>query len=59
MTTVSAVVFSGVVDVKHQSGPVTEEDLREEVMDLPITEPTGFMFGQQRFKEMLEEVMGA
>jgi hypothetical protein len=59
MTTTSAVVFLGVVGVKHQCRPVTEGDFREKVTDLPIVEPTAFMFGQQRFKEILVEVMGA
>jgi hypothetical protein len=59
MTTISAVIFLGVVGVKHQCRPVTEEDFREEVTDLPTKEPTVFMFGQQRAKEILVEVMGA
>jgi len=59
MTTISAVAFLGVVGVKHQCRPVTEEDFREEVTELPTKEPTVFMFGQQRIKEILVEVMGA
>ena len=59
MTTISAVVFLGVVGVKHQCRAITPEDFRQAVVELPFREPPGFMFGQQRFKEMLVEVMGA
>jgi hypothetical protein len=59
MTTISAVVFLGVVGVKHQCRPATEEDLRKAETELPTKEPTGFMFSQQRFNELLVEVMGA
>jgi hypothetical protein len=59
MVTISALVFLGVVGVKHQCRPVTKEDLRRAETELHTQEPTGFMFGQQRFKEMLVEVMGA
>jgi hypothetical protein len=48
-----------VVGVKHQCRAITPEDFRQAVVELRIKEPTGFMFGQQRFKEMLVEVMGA
>ena len=51
--------FLGVVGVKHQCRAITPEDFRQAVVELRIKEPTGFMFGQQRFKEMLVEVMGA
>ena len=59
MTMTSAVVFLGVVGVKHQCRPVTEEEFRQAKAESPINEPSGFMFGQQRFTEMLVEVMGA
>jgi hypothetical protein len=56
--TISAVVFLGVVGVKHQCRAATEEDLQNPQTE-PIRDPTGFLFGQQRFKELLVEVMGA
>jgi hypothetical protein len=59
MTTISSVVFLGVVGVKHHCKPATEEEFRQAETDLPIAAPTGFRFGQQRFREMLVEVMGA
>jgi hypothetical protein len=59
MTTISAVVFLGVVGGKHQCRPATNDDIGGGLTDLPIAEPTGFMFGQPRIKEMLVEVMGA
>jgi len=59
MTTISAVIFLGVDGVKHQCRAITPEDFRQAMVELPIKEPTGFLFGQQRIKEMLVEVMGA
>ena len=60
MLVISAVVFLGVVGVKHQCRPATDEDLQEpEAETEPLKEPTGFSFGQQRFHEFLVEVMGA
>ena len=59
MITISAIVFLGVVGVKHQCRPATEEEFRQAEAESPIKEPTRFLFGQQRFKEMLVEVMGA
>ena len=50
--------FLGVVGVKHRVQSNNTE-FRQAVVELRIKEPTGFMFGQQRFKEMLVEVMGA
>jgi hypothetical protein len=59
MLTTSALVFLGVADVKHQCRPATEEDLLRAEKESPIKEPTGFMFGNQRFCEVLVEVTGA
>jgi len=44
MVTISALVFLGIVDVKHQCRAATEEDLLRVETELPIKEPTGFMF---------------
>jgi hypothetical protein len=59
MLTTSALVFLGVAEVKHQCRPATEEDLVRTETESPIKEPTGFMFSNQRFCEVLVEVMGA
>jgi len=59
MLTISAVTFVGVVGVKHQCRPATHEELRSVQSESPIKEPTGFMFGRQRFRELMVEVMGA
>jgi hypothetical protein len=59
MLTTSALVFLGVADVKHQCRPVSEEDLLRAGKESPIKEPTGFMFGNQRYCELLVEVFGA
>jgi hypothetical protein len=59
MLTIPAVTFIGVVDVKHQCRPATYEELQRAEAESPITGPTGFMFGRQRFYELLVEVMGA
>jgi hypothetical protein len=58
MLTVSAVVFLGVSDVKHRCRAATEEDLQRSEEQM-LREPTGFLLGQQRFYELLVEVMGA
>jgi hypothetical protein len=58
MLTVSAIVFLGVVDVKYQCRAATEEDLQQCGQET-LREPTGFLLGQQRFYELLVEVMGA
>lgn len=57
MFIISAVVFLGVVGVKHQCRPATNEDLLWGEAE-PLKEPTGFLFGQQRFNEVLVEVIG-
>ena len=59
MTVVSAVVFLGVVGAKHKCRAVTEEEFQKATLELPTCEPTGFAFGQQRFNELLVEVMEA
>jgi hypothetical protein len=59
MLTISAVMFLGVAGTKHGCRPLTEEEFRKTETEVPTQEPTGFKFGQQRFKEMLVEVMGA
>ena len=59
MTTISAIVFLGVDGAKHQCRAITPEDFRQAAVELPLKDPTVFLFGQQRFKEMLVEVMGA
>ncbi len=59
MSTISALVFLGVAEVKHQCRPATEEDLVRTKAEPPIKEPTGFTFGNQRFCELLVEVFGA
>ncbi len=59
MSTISALVFLGVAEVKHQCRPATEEDLVRTEAEPPIKEPTGFTFGNQRFCEFLVEVFGA
>ena len=59
MRTTSALVFLGVADVKHHCRPATEEDLLPAEKGSPTKEPTGFMFGNQRFCEVLVEVIGA
>ena len=59
MVTISALVFLGVADVKHQCRAATKEDLQRAETELPIKEPTGFMFKNQRLCELLIEVFGA
>jgi hypothetical protein len=59
MSTISALVFLGVAEVKHQCRPATEEDLVRTQAESPIKEPTTFTFGNQRFCELLVEVFGA
>jgi hypothetical protein len=59
MLTIPALVFLGVVGVKHQCRPATDEELRRPEAESLIKTPTGFMFGRQRFYEFLVEVMGA
>jgi len=59
MVTISALVFLGVEDVKHQCRAATDEDLLRANAGLPIKEPTGFMFKNQRLCELLIEVFGA
>ena len=49
-----AVVFLGVVGGKHQCRPATAEELRRPDPETPIKEPTGFMFANQRFHDLLE-----
>jgi hypothetical protein len=59
MLTIPALVFLGVVGVKHRCRPATNEELLRAETESPTKEPTGFMFGRQRFCEMLVEAMGA
>jgi hypothetical protein len=47
-----------VVGVKHQCRSITQEDLLQPEMET-VNEPTEFLLGQQRFYELLVEVMGA
>ena len=54
-----AVVFLGVVGAKHQCRPATAQELLRPDPESPIPDPTGFMFANQRFCEMLVEVLGA
>jgi hypothetical protein len=58
MRTISAIVFMGVVGAKHQCRPATDEDLQQPETE-PPGDPTIYRLGQQRFHEMLVEVMGA
>src|SRR5271157_2385191 len=58
MLTIPALVFVGVVGVKHQCRPATDEELQRAETESPIKAPTGFMLGRQRFCELLVEVMG-
>jgi hypothetical protein len=53
-----AVVFLGVVSGRHHCRPATPEELQRPDPELPIKEPTGFMFARQRFCEFLAEVFG-
>jgi hypothetical protein len=59
LQTITALVFLGVGDVKHQCRRATDEELQREETESPIEEPTGFMLARQRFCERLVEVMGA
>ena len=59
MTVISVVVFLGVIGVKHKCRAMTEEEFRQAKVELPTKEPTRFLFAQQRFNELLVEVMGA
>jgi len=59
MLTIPAVVFQGVIGDKHRCRPASEEELQGAATELPSREPTGFMYGNQRFCELLVEVMGA
>jgi hypothetical protein len=59
MTVVTAVVFLGVIGVKHKCRAMTKEEFQRAKLELPTHEPTGFAFGQQRFNELLVEVMRA
>ena len=59
MTVVSAIVFLGVIGVKHKCRAVTKEEFPQLKLELPTKEPTGFTFGEQRSNELLVEVMGA
>src|SRR5271157_1255780 len=45
--TIPALVFLGVVGVKHQCRPATDEELQRAETESPIKEPTAFMFGRQ------------
>jgi len=49
-----ALVFLGVVGGRHQCRPATAEELRRPDPEMPIKEPTGFMFTSQRFHDLLE-----
>lgn len=55
---VAAVMFEGVVGVKHQCRPATREEFRQVQTELAAQEPTLFMLGRQRFNELLVEVFG-
>lgn len=59
MLTLSAIVFLGVVGVKHKCRPATNEELQRTASEFPTKQPAAFMFGNQRFCELLVEVMGA
>jgi len=58
MQIIWAVVFTGVVGAKHQCRAATSEDLQQFKPEL-IRDPTIYRLGQQRFHELLVEVMGA
>jgi len=49
-----AVMFLGVVGGRHQCRPATAEELQRPDPELPIQKPTGFMFANQRFNDLLE-----
>lgn len=53
MLTIQAVVFLGVVGVRHQCRPATDEELQQPETESPIKAPTAFMYGWQRFSELL------
>jgi len=59
MLTITAIVFLGQVGTKHQCRPATDEELQRAEIGPPVNEPTWFRFAQQRFYELLVEVMGA
>jgi hypothetical protein len=56
--TISGLVFIGVLGHKHQCRPATNEEMQQPEAEL-IREPTAFMYAQQRFSEVLVEVLGA
>jgi len=51
---VLAVTFLGVAGGGHECRPATAEELRRPDPETPINEPTGFMFANQRFHDLLE-----
>jgi hypothetical protein len=55
---VLGVMFLGVAGGRHQCRPATAEELQRPDSESPITDPTGFMFANQRFCEVLVDVMG-
>ena len=60
MLTIPAVLFLGVVDVKHQCrAAASDEELQGAPTELPRRKPTSFMFARQRFCDLLVEVFGA
>jgi hypothetical protein len=60
MLTIPAVVFLGVVDVKHQCRAAASDEERQGAPTEPSSrKPTSFMFARQRFCDFLVEVFGA
>ncbi len=53
------VVFLGVIGTKHQCRPATADELQQMCLEPAIKEPTDFIFANQRFCELMVEVMGA
>ena len=58
MQTISAVVFIGVQDVKHECRPATDEELERPATESPLREPEDFVFTKQRLSDILLEVFG-
>jgi hypothetical protein len=56
--TISGLVFIGILGEKHQCRPATNEEMQQPEAER-IREATGFMYAQQRFSEVLVEVLGA
>jgi protein-disulfide isomerase-like protein with CxxC motif len=56
--TIAGLVFTGILGHKHQCRPATDDEMQQQEAER-IREATGFMYAQQRFSELLVEVLGA